>query len=111
MTVPAEHLYDNCTCTGGMRNGLRCGDCNGRGLVPKGVKPKGAVVAAAPETADGAPAEDDGLDDMSIVHLRSRAKDLGLSAGGSKATLVAAIRGATRDADEPEAVDDAAPSA
>lgn len=90
MAIAAEHLYDSCTCEGGMRNGLRCADCHGRGIVPKGTKPTGAVVQeATDETVD------DGLEDMSITHLRSRAKDLGLSAGGSKATLVKAIREAT----------------
>jgi hypothetical protein len=87
MAMAAEHLYQACTCTGGMRGGLRCGDCNGRGIVPKTVKPTGAVVA--PESDETV---DDDLEDMSINHLRSRAKDLGLSAGGNKETLVRTIR-------------------
>jgi hypothetical protein len=87
MATPAEFLYDSCTCDGGMRNGLRCADCHGRGLVPKGYQPTGDAVEEPVE-----PPESDGLEDMSITHLRSRAKDLGLSAGGSKVTLVKAIR-------------------
>ena len=97
MSPDAEFLYDSCTCDSGMRNGLRCADCGGRGIVPKGVKPKGGTIEEAALVDDDG--ELDGLEDMSINHLRSRAKDLGISAGGSKATLVAAIREATRDAD------------
>lgn len=106
MTVPAEHLYESCTCESGMRDGLRCADCGGRGIVPKGVKPTGAVV---PE-ADLAEDNDDGLDDMSIKHLQSRAKDLGLSAGGSKAALVASIREATGAAAGEEPAEDSTQS-
>lgn len=96
MTIPAEHLYESCTCLNGMRDGLRCADCNGRGIVPKGVKPTGAVIAD--EAGDST--VDDGLEDLSIVHLRSRAKDLGLSAGGSKDALVARIRETESETDE-----------
>jgi len=97
MAIAAEHLYESCTCDAGMRNGLRCADCNGRGIVPKGYKPTGAAIV---EETDAV--EDDGLDDMSITHLRSRAKDLGLSAGGSKAALVKSIREANAAATEDE---------
>lgn len=88
ITTPAEFLYESCTCTNGMRDGLRCADCGGRGILPRGTKPTGGTVAA--ETGDTT--VDDGLDDLSIKHLQSRAKDLGLPAGGSKAALVARIR-------------------
>lgn len=96
MAIPAEHLYESCTCTDGMRNGLRCADCGGRGIVPKGTKPSGAAVEP-----EGEEAPDDGLEDLSKTHLQSRAKDLGLSSGGTKDALIKAIREATR-AVEPE---------
>src|SRR4051812_30506257 len=100
MATPVEHLYVSCTCDSGMRNGLRCADCGGRGILPKGAEPTGATVAPADEdlsTVEG----DDGLDDMSVTHLRSRAKDLGLPSGGSKAALVAAIRAEAGPSDAP----------
>lgn len=101
----AEFLYESCSCDSGMRNGLRCADCGGRGIVAKGTKPTGAAVSdeAAETTVD------DGLDDMSVTHLRSRAKDLGLPTGGSKAALVQAIREAT--AEVPDGDGDAADEA
>lgn len=92
--VPAEHLYEACTCTNGMRNGLRCADCGGRGLVAVGQKPTGGSVPGDDEVASP---EQDELANMSINHLRSRAKDLGVSAGGSKDALVERIKAATKD--------------
>lgn len=89
MAIATEHLYENCTCDSGMRGGLRCGDCGGRGIVSKGTKPTGAVIVE-PNQADGV--TDDDLDNVDINHARQRAKDLGLSAGGSKAAIVARIR-------------------
>lgn len=98
ITTPAEFLYESCTCTSGMRNGLRCADCGGRGILPKGTKPTGGTVAV--ETTETT--VDDGIEDLSIKHLQSRAKDLGLSAGGSRAALVARIREAlAAEAGEP----------
>jgi len=99
MTVPAEFLYESCTCESGMRNGQRCADCGGRGIVPAGTKPTGASIPEAALVDDDG--ELDGLEDMSVTHLRSRAKDLGLATGGTKAALIAAIRAASApDEDE-----------
>lgn len=95
MAIPAEHLYVSCTCIGGMRDGARCADCGGRGIVPKGTKPTGATIPEAELVRDD---EGDDLENQSINHLRSRAKDLGVSAGGSKDALIARIREATADA-------------
>jgi hypothetical protein len=94
MAIAAEHLYEACTCEGGMRDGLRCADCFGRGIVPRGSTPKGAAIIE-PDTDT----VDDELEDMSVTHLRSRAKDLGLSAGTGKTALVKAIREATADSE------------
>ena len=94
--VPAEHLYDSCTCQSGMRDGLRCADCGGRGIVLKDTKITGKSVAPAEGDSVATP-EDDELENMSINHLRSRAKDLGVSAGGSKDALVERIKAATKD--------------
>jgi len=79
MAIAAEHLYESCTCDAGMRNGLRCADCNGRGIVPKGYKPTGAAIV---EETDAV--EDDGLDDMSITHLRSRCGQARRCGGGRR---------------------------
>jgi hypothetical protein len=105
MAPDAEFLYDSCTCESGMRDGQRCADCGGRGILPKGVKPTGKAVAETALVDDDG--ELDGLDDMSINHLRSRAKDLGISSGGNTATLVKAIREATADAADADGAADA----
>jgi len=86
--LAVEHLYVSCTCTDGMRGGLRCADCGGRGIVTKGTKPTGESV---PEP-DGDTVDDDDLENIDLKHLRKRATDLGLSAGGSKTAIVARIR-------------------
>lgn len=106
MAIAAEHLYESCTCESGMRDGLRCGDCNGRGVVSKGTKILGitADVAEAELEAEIAAEGDDELDNMSINHLRSRAKDLGVSAGGSKEALVARIKAAAAGEAPEEAI-------
>jgi hypothetical protein len=89
MAIAVEHLYESCTCTDGMRDGLRCADCGGRGIVAKGTKPTGeAVPVPEGDTIE----TDDDLDNIDLKHLRERAKQLGLSAGGSKVDLVARIR-------------------
>lgn len=108
MAIDVEHMYESCTCESGMRDGLRCADCGGRGIIPKGITPTGGVVEPADEdltTVEG----DDGLDDMSLTHLRSRAKDLGLPSTGSKAGLIAAIRAEVGTSDagtEPDETED-----
>jgi hypothetical protein len=86
--IAVEHLYESCTCDGGMRDGLRCADCGGRGILPTGTKPTGASV---PEPSDNTVSDDD-LDNLDVKHLRERAKQLGLSAGGSKVVLISRIR-------------------
>ena len=63
MATAAEFLYDSCTCDSGMRDGQRCADCGGRGIVPKGTKPTGATI---PETELVDDDESDGLEDMSV---------------------------------------------
>lgn len=87
--IPAEHLYDSCTCDGGMRNGLRCADCGGRGLVPKGTKPTGETVAE--DSEDGVA---DDLDNLSMTDLRELAKNRGVSAGGGRKAIADRIRAA-----------------
>jgi len=100
MAIAAEHLYVSCTCTNGMRDGLRCADCGGRGVVLKGTTPTGEAVPLEP--GEGLPEDEDPFENMSVKHLRSRAKDLGLSAGGTKAELVTRIREATREGEDGE---------
>ena len=92
MTIPAEHLYVSCSCTGGMRNGERCPDCLGRGLVRK----PSEVLAALEAEAEAAEAEEpgDGLDDLPIAQLRKLAAGRGLSGAGKKHELIAALRAA-----------------
>ncbi len=91
MAIPAEHLYVACTCSGGMRNGERCPDCLGRGIVRKPTE----VLAALEAEAAAAEAEDpgDGLDDLPVAQLRKLAAERGLDTSGKKADLVARLRG------------------
>ena len=92
MTIPAEHLYVSCTCSGGMRDGERCPDCLGRGLVRK----PSELIAALEAEAEAAEAEapGDGLDDLPIAQLRKVAAAAGLSGAGKKIDLIAALRAA-----------------
>lgn len=88
MTTAAEHLYVPCTCTGGMRDGERCADCRGRGVVPKGTKPTGESIPSEEPTVD----EEDPLLQLGMAELRERCRELGVGAGGGRAALVARIR-------------------
>jgi len=102
MATPVEHLYESCTCDSGMRDGLRCADCGGRGIVPRGHTITGGTVTE-PNADDG-----DELKQLSVKDLRAKAKELGLPSGGNKDALIAAIREATADAESDETDGDAA---
>lgn len=103
MAIPdAEHLYVSCTCESGMRGGLRCADCGGRGIVVKGTQIKGEAVQ--PDDADDE--EDDGLDQLSATDLRAKAKALGLPTSGSREVLIGRIRELSDDADDDDDADE-----
>jgi hypothetical protein len=91
--IPAEHLYVSCTCSGGMRNGERCPDCLGRGLVRR---PSEVIARLEEEAAAAGAGEDagDGLDELPIAQLRKKASEAGLDVTGKKVDLVARIRAA-----------------
>lgn len=110
MAIPAEHLYESCTCESGMRSGRRCADCGGRGILPRGIKPTGAAVEPEAPNIDDEPSEeesDDGLEQLAMAELRDKARELGLSAGGGREALVERIREASAAGDE-EGDDDGA---
>ncbi len=91
--IPAEHLYVSCTCSGGMRNGERCPDCLGRGLVRRPSEVIARLEAEAAEEFAGHP-EADGLDELPIAQLRKKASEAGLDTKGKKDELVGRIRAA-----------------
>jgi len=73
-----------------MRDGERCPDCLGRGLVRK----PSELIAALEAEAEAATAEErgDGLDDLPIAQLRKLAVAQGISGTGKKVELIAALR-------------------
>jgi len=92
--IPAEHLYVACTCSGGMRNGERCPDCNGRGVVRKPTEVLARLEEEAAAAAAAEEQEGDGLEDLPIAQLRKRASDAGLETTGKKVDLVDRLRAA-----------------
>lgn len=89
MVTAVEHLYVSCTCTNGMRNGERCADCHGRGLVPKGTKLTGESIRAD----EGASVDEaDPYLNLGMQELREKARTLGVGAGGGRAALIERIR-------------------
>lgn len=106
MATAVEHLYKSCTCENGMRDGARCADCNGRGIVPKEASISGRALPKEQNDLSDAD-EGDGLEQLGMNELRARAKEVGVGAGGSRAAITERIREATiEDGSESEGTDD-----
>jgi hypothetical protein len=89
--IAIEHEFINCTCKGGMRDGARCTDCGGRGILRR-VRP--GIPDEPPEEAAVK------LDRLKLADLQAIAEGLGLDTSGTRANLIERIRAVPSESNE-----------